>query len=167
MARRLQSDLAAVGRMERLLRQRENARPDPLPARVPLPQLALAAAQAPSGEPWIHEIKLDGYRMLARVERGNGRFFTRHRHEWSDRLPTLVDGCRCFASEELILGGELVALDEAGRSNFQALQVALGGPVAVPAADQQVAAARVGLQVTPEPVSACLPNNRDADDAVV
>jgi hypothetical protein len=45
---------------------------------------------APSGPQWLHEIKLDGFRMAVRVERGNARLLTRTGLDWSDKYPSVV-----------------------------------------------------------------------------
>jgi bifunctional non-homologous end joining protein LigD len=53
------------------------------------PQLATLVAAAPAGDEWLHEVKLDGYRILARIARGRARLLTRNRQDWTDHFPTL------------------------------------------------------------------------------
>jgi bifunctional non-homologous end joining protein LigD len=62
-----------------------------LPAWVK-PQLAALVKQAPDGPDWLHEIKLDGYRMHARLDAGRVRILTRRGNDWTDKsdLPILV-----------------------------------------------------------------------------
>ena len=43
---------------------------------------------APSGPGWLHEMKLDGYRMHARIESGTAKILTRRGNDWADRYPT-------------------------------------------------------------------------------
>ena len=92
-----------------------------LPAWV-APQLATLVAAAPAGGEWVHEIKLDGYRILARIERGRARLLTRNRLDWTDRFPAVAEAAAALPVKEALLDGEIVALDRAGVSSFEALQ---------------------------------------------
>ena len=58
------------------------------------PQLATLVDEAPSGDGWLHEMKLDGYRILARREDGDTRLFTRNGNDWTAKM-------RSLAGEEL------------------------------------------------------------------
>jgi len=49
---------------------------------------------APSGPQWVHEIKLDGYRMGARIERGRVQLLTRTGLDWTDKYPAVVTAPR-------------------------------------------------------------------------
>jgi bifunctional non-homologous end joining protein LigD len=60
-------------------------RRDPLPDFI-APQLAMLVARAPEGDGWVHELKIDGYRVTARIERGQVRIFTRNANDWTPRL---------------------------------------------------------------------------------
>lgn len=62
----------------------------PLPATLG-PQLATLVSEPPRAEGWSYEIKLDGYRILSRVDAGGPRLITRGGHDWSDRMPALID----------------------------------------------------------------------------
>ena len=93
---------------------------------VPRPQLASPAAKPPEGDDWLHEIKLDGYRTLARIEDREVRLFTRSGHDWTDRYQALVPAFEQLDCGAALLDGEVVVQDEDGRSSFQALQEALG-----------------------------------------
>ncbi len=55
------------------------------------PQLATLAKSIPTGEEWLHEIKLDGYRILARIDHGQVILQTRSGLDWTDRFPTIAD----------------------------------------------------------------------------
>jgi len=86
------------------------------------PQLATLVGAAPDGGEWVHEIKLDGYRVLARIERGRVRLLTRNRQDWTERFPAVAAAAAALPVKEALLDGEIVALDRSGVSSFQALQ---------------------------------------------
>src|SRR5213075_1101715 len=50
------------------------------------PQLAVIAKTVPTSGDWIYELKLDGYRLLARLERGRATLFTRKGNDWTDKM---------------------------------------------------------------------------------
>src|SRR5690606_24335789 len=50
------------------------------------PQLATLVDAAPAGDDWLHEIKLDGYRILALLDHGKTKLLTRRGHDWTDRM---------------------------------------------------------------------------------
>jgi bifunctional non-homologous end joining protein LigD len=91
------------------------------------PQLATLVRQAPSGAEWLHEVKFDGYRILAVVIGGTARLFTRRGLDWTDRFPAVVAACESLPVRQTVLDGEVVALLPDGRSSFQALQQAMSG----------------------------------------
>jgi bifunctional non-homologous end joining protein LigD len=94
-----------------------------LPAWV-APQLATLVSVPPPGEDWVHEMKLDGYRILLRIERGRVKLLTRNRQDWTARFPAVVEAAAALPVKEALLDGEIVVLDAAGVSSFQALQQA-------------------------------------------
>ena len=100
------------------------AREAPLPEAVE-PALARPVDEAPAGDGWLHEIKHDGYRLLARIDAGEARLTTRRGHDWTDRFPTLAGALAGLPVEEALLDGEAVALRDDGRSDFGLLQEAL------------------------------------------
>jgi bifunctional non-homologous end joining protein LigD len=100
------------------------ARPAALPTSL-RPQLASPSASIPDGDDWLHEIKLDGYRTLARLEDGAVRLFTRTGQDWTGRYGSLARGFVPIACKQAVIDGEIVVQDEAGISRFSALQDAL------------------------------------------
>lgn len=97
-----------------------------LPA-VPRPQLATLVDTAPDGDSWLHEVKLDGYRLIAWVRDGEVSLLTRGGNDWTKRAPReLVETIGKVRAHSALLDGELVAFEEDGVSNFQRLQNALG-----------------------------------------
>ena len=95
-----------------------------LPEFVP-PSLATLRTGAPTGPDWLHEIKLDGYRLQARLDRGNVRLLTRNRQDWTHRFPPIAKAVAALPAQSALLDGELVVADERGISSFSLLQTAL------------------------------------------
>jgi bifunctional non-homologous end joining protein LigD len=100
------------------------AQPGPIPDIKP-PQLATLAEKAPEGEEWLHEIKYDGYRLLARIERGEVRLITRGGLDWTSKFPELAGSLRQLRLETALIDGELVQLEPGGTTSFSALQDAI------------------------------------------
>jgi bifunctional non-homologous end joining protein LigD len=75
----------------------------------------------------VHEIKLDGYRIMARIQRGRPRLLTRAGHDWTAKMPEVAQALLALKTRSALLDGEVVALDAEGRSRFQLLQGALRG----------------------------------------
>lgn len=124
----------AGGKNWLLIKENDAAvRPPPLDLERVEPQLATLAAKVPAGAGWSHEVKLDGYRLLARVGRGEAVLRSRGGHDWTHRFPALERALKGLVAESAVLDGEAVVLDGDGRSRFQLLQNALSekrtGPV--------------------------------------
>jgi len=96
----------------------------PAPSLLP-PQLATPVERAPKGRAWLHEIKFDGYRIVAHIEHSKARLMTRNGLDWTARLRTLARQLETLPVEQAILDGELVALTAGGASSFRELQEAL------------------------------------------
>ena len=90
------------------------------------PQLATLAEDAPAGDKWLHEIKYDGYRAIAETAGGKVAIYTRTGLDWSDRFASVVQPLADLPCRAALLDGEICVLDEEGRSDFGALQDALG-----------------------------------------
>jgi bifunctional non-homologous end joining protein LigD len=96
------------------------------------PQLAQQATTAPDETDWIHELKLDGYRIQIQIRssRGNGRttrearLLTRKGLDWTNRMPDIARAATELVGTDAILDGEAVVLDEKGVSSFAELQAA-------------------------------------------
>jgi bifunctional non-homologous end joining protein LigD len=102
----------------------------PLPAFIP-PQLATLASAPPEGAGWLHEIKYDGYRAIGAVGGGRSRLYTRSGQDWTDKFAFIAGPLAELKVGSALLDGEIVALDEDGRSCFQLLQHGLkaGAPL--------------------------------------
>jgi bifunctional non-homologous end joining protein LigD len=88
-------------------------------------ELALLVEAPPQGEGWIHETKYDGYRTEARVDQGNVQLLTRTAQNWTHKYPTVARALEKLKVDNAIFDGEVVWVDEKGRSDFQKLQNAL------------------------------------------
>jgi bifunctional non-homologous end joining protein LigD len=91
----------------------------------PRPQLATAADEAPDGPQWFHEIKHDGYRLIARISGGTARLLTRNALDWTGKFPALAGAMGRTAVEAALIDGELVHLEADGTSDFGRLQDAI------------------------------------------
>jgi bifunctional non-homologous end joining protein LigD len=99
-------------------------RRSPLPEFVP-PSLATLHDVPPDGSEWIHEIKFDGYRIEARLDRGEVRLLTRKQLDWTHRFGRIAKAVAQLPAETALLDGELVVEDEKGVSSFSLLQTDL------------------------------------------
>ncbi len=84
------------------------------------PCLLTIADRIPNGPEWQFEIKHDGYRMIARVDDGRVRIWSRHGLSWTKAFPSIADRLRAFG-RDLVIDGEAVCQLEDGSSDFHAL----------------------------------------------
>jgi bifunctional non-homologous end joining protein LigD len=89
-----------------------------------VPQLALLRDEAPAGDGWAHEIKLDGYRMYARIDGSDVRLLTRTGLDWTDRYRATDAALGKLKVRQAYIDGELCALDASGLSSLAAIQAA-------------------------------------------
>ena len=71
--------------------KRSPAKADALPGGIS-PQLATLVEAPPKGAGWTYEIKLDGYRILARLEDGKVQLVTRNGNDWTAKMPHIATG---------------------------------------------------------------------------
>jgi bifunctional non-homologous end joining protein LigD len=86
------------------------------------PQLASSTPTAPNGDGWVHELKLDGYRIQAHLKGGKAKLFSRNGLDWTARMPDVASAVEQIQAEAAILDGEVVVLDAQGVSSFASLQ---------------------------------------------
>jgi len=96
------------------------------------PQLTDHRGTAPDGETWLHEIKWDGYRLLADVRDGVVALRSRNGLNWTEDFPEVVQAIQALPVTDLRLDGELVVLDAQGRSDFTGLQKVIDGTAKQP-----------------------------------
>jgi DNA ligase D-like protein (predicted ligase) len=97
-----------------------------LPAFIP-PQLSQPVEKPPSGPQWLHEIKLDGYRMAARIDNGRAQLLTRTGLDWTDKYPSLIAALSDLNVKTAYIDGELCGVDDAGLPSFAHTQAATDG----------------------------------------
>jgi bifunctional non-homologous end joining protein LigD len=103
-------------------RRKSKAAVGSMPSFVP-PQLCKRVGRPPTGKDWVHEIKLDGYRMQLRVDDGVAVMRTRKGLDWTEKFAAVADAGRGLP--DCIIDGEVCALDRNGAPDFAALQAAL------------------------------------------
>jgi bifunctional non-homologous end joining protein LigD len=86
------------------------------------PQLALEATTPPDADGWLHELKLDGYRIQARKDGTKVQMLTRSGLDWTHRIPTVAQAVAALPVAKITLDGEVVVLGEDGTTNFADLQ---------------------------------------------
>src|SRR3984885_8138643 len=99
------------------------AKAEPLPKFIP-PQLASTSERPPIGKDWLHELKLDGYRMQARLDGGKVQLLTRSGLDWTHRMRSIATSLEALSAKTALLDGEVIVLDKGGISTFAALQAA-------------------------------------------
>lgn len=104
----------------------EGARKAAMPAKVPQVQLARLTDAPPKGDAWLHELKWDGYRLLATIRGGDVRLWSRNGLEWTTRVPEVRDALAALGLADAILDGELIA-GRGSRQDFNLLQQILSG----------------------------------------
>ena len=86
------------------------------------PCLPTKAPHPPTGELWLHEIKHDGFRIIARKNGHRVRLYSRAGNDLTARFPLIVAALGGLRSRSVIIDGEAVACDEDGISNFDRLR---------------------------------------------
>ena len=92
-----------------------------LPAFVQ-PCLATLGDKPPDSDSWIHEIKFDGYRIQARLDRGKVKLLTRKGLDWTQKFPTIASAVAKLPTRTALIDGEVVAEGDDGLSSFSLLQ---------------------------------------------
>src|SRR5215475_9113846 len=85
------------------------------------PLLPTRTAHPPLGPSWIHEIKYDGFRLMARREGGRVRLLTRRGYDWTQRFRLIADAVADLRCQSCLIDGEAVACDDQGIPDFKLL----------------------------------------------
>jgi ATP-dependent DNA ligase len=88
------------------------------------PQLTQLVQEAPEGPEWLHEIKFDGYRMHARLDRGAVRLLTRTGLDWTHKYPALAASVSSLDARQAYLDGEFCGVYPDGITSFGMIQAA-------------------------------------------
>ena len=80
--------------------------------------------RAPAGD-WIVETKFDGYRLMARIDKGKAKLITRGGHDWTDKMKPLAAAIESLGIASAWLDGEIVVMNGDGLPDFNALQNAI------------------------------------------
>ncbi len=107
------------------LPQSADAKPAREKAAFVSPQLARVVPSVPTGSQWVHEIKFDGYRLIAVQRDQRLRLYTRNQIDWTDRFKDLAGHLSDLTKKDFVIDGEAVVFDGKGRSRFGDLQAAL------------------------------------------
>ena len=91
------------------------------------PQLSQSVEKPPSGPQWVHEIKLDGFRMAARIDNGRVQLLTRTELDWTGKYPAAIAALANLNVKTAYLDGELCGVDAAGLPSFAQTQAATDG----------------------------------------
>ncbi len=98
------------------------SRPGPRPTGFIAPALPFARGLPPSGSEWIHEIKFDGFRLLARRVGPRVRLFTRNGYDWTERFPLIRAGMLAVKAQSCLVDGEAVCCEVDGVPSFEPLR---------------------------------------------
>ena len=90
------------------------------------PQLARLGQTPPEGDQWLHEIKWDGYRIVATITKGKVQLWSRNALEWTDKVPEIVRAIESLQLNSAALDGELIA-GKGTKQDFNLLQATLSG----------------------------------------
>jgi ATP-dependent DNA ligase len=90
-----------------------------LPLKISLPTRAPAP---PAGPDWLHEIKHDGFRMIARRDGERTRLISRRGLDWGDPFPAIMAAVEALAVRSCTIDGEVIACDGAGLADFELLR---------------------------------------------
>lgn len=99
--------------------------PKPGPATWIKPQLAALVKRAPAGSGWLHEIKLDGHRMHARIDPSSVKIITRRGNDWTGHYPAIATALAQLPTKSAYFDGELCAVLPDGRTAFNLVQNAV------------------------------------------
>jgi bifunctional non-homologous end joining protein LigD len=87
-----------------------------------LPCQPVLAREIPTGPEWIHELKWDGFRIIARREYGLVRLWSRNALNWADTFLRIRAALERLPAEKVVIDGEAVLLTAEGRSDFHRLR---------------------------------------------
>ncbi len=123
-----------VGLTPDLRQKRPRRRDSESTPTYPLPnfrsfQLCTLSETIPTGDDWLFEMKFDGYRAQVAISGSKVRVYTRNGHDWTDQFKVILEPLRKLTKGSVLLDGEIVAIDGAGRTNFSMLKTGIAGGI--------------------------------------
>jgi bifunctional non-homologous end joining protein LigD len=97
-----------------MLHIRSRLRPGPVAPCLPHP-----SEEPPAGRGWIHEIKHDGFRIMARRDSKGVRLYTRNGYDFADRFAQIAEAMLSLPVQSCFIDGEAIVVDERGLSVFR------------------------------------------------
>jgi bifunctional non-homologous end joining protein LigD len=95
------------------------------------PCLPSPAKRPPAGSNWLHEIKHDGFRIMARRDGAGVRLITRNGNDFTSRFPLAAAAIAALPGRSFLLDGEAIVTDEKGLAVFDLIRWARNGKDAV------------------------------------
>jgi bifunctional non-homologous end joining protein LigD len=95
------------------------------------PCLPSPAQRPPAGPNWLHEIKHDGFRIMARRDGAGVRLFTRNGHDFTARFPLAVAAVATLPGRSFLIDGEAIVTNDKGLAVFELIRRARNGGAAV------------------------------------
>jgi bifunctional non-homologous end joining protein LigD len=86
------------------------------------PCLPKPATEPPAGLGWIHEIKHDGFRIIARRDQGRVRLLTRNGNDFTEHFPRIADAIRSLDVRSCVIDGEAIVTDDRGLAVFELIR---------------------------------------------
>jgi bifunctional non-homologous end joining protein LigD len=109
--------------MARSVADRPRSPPISLPRWIK-PQLTKLVDAPPEGSDWLHEIKFDGYRLHAQLDRGAVQLLTRAGLDWTRKYPAIATAVSSLRAKQAYLDAELCGVRPDGTTSFSAIQAA-------------------------------------------
>jgi bifunctional non-homologous end joining protein LigD len=100
----------------------------PLPTFRPF-QLCTLTDTIPKGSDWLFEMKFDGYRAQIAISGADVRVYTRNGHDWTKQFKVILPPLKALTTGSMLLDGEIVAIDKAGRTNFSMLKTGIAASI--------------------------------------
>jgi bifunctional non-homologous end joining protein LigD len=92
------------------------------------PELATLDTDVPAGPRWLHEVKYDGYRIIARKAGDDITLFSRSGLDWTVRFPAIAKAMLTLPVESALLDGEVAFVLPDGKTDFKSLQEHIDTP---------------------------------------
>jgi bifunctional non-homologous end joining protein LigD len=119
---------APLRKKRRPRRDSESTPNYPLPIFRPF-QLCTLSESIPTGSNWLFEMKFDGYRAQIAISGSEVRVYTRNGHDWTEQFKVIVPPLKTLTTGSVLLDGEIVAIDQAGRTNFSMLKTGIAAGI--------------------------------------